>query len=78
MHSLERSVAFAASIGDAREVFRFFIYRDPSLAGTAFIASAQALVDEMKPSHTVGTVIESISALYDDPHTLYDRDLLGA
>lgn len=75
---LERSHAFAASIGDDREIFAFFIYRDPALSGAAFIASAQALVDKIKPSHTVGTVIESVSALYDDPHSLYDRDILGA
>lgn len=75
---LERTRAFVTSIGDDREIFRFFVYRDPSLPGTPFIASAQALVDTIKPSHTVGTVIESTSALYDDPHSLYDRDLLGA
>lgn len=75
---LERTAAFAASISDPREIFRFFIYRDPTLPGTYFLSSAQTLVDEMKPSHTIGTVIESIDALYDDPFTLYDRDLLGA
>jgi hypothetical protein len=75
---IERTRAFVISIGDDREIFRFFIYRDPSLPGTAFIASAQALVDEMKPSHTIGTVIESIDFLCDDPLSLCDRDLLGA
>lgn len=75
---LERSASFAASIGDAREIFRFFIYRDPSLPGTYFVASAQAQVTAMKPSHTIGTVIESTSMLCDDPHSLCDRDLLGA
>lgn len=75
---IERSHALAVAIGDVREIYRFFIYRNPSDPGTYFVASAQALVDKIKPSHTVGTVIESISALYDDAHTLYDRDLLGA
>lgn len=75
---LERTHAFAASMGDEREIYRFFIYRDPTLGGTYFLASAQALVDSMKPTHTAGYVIESIDALYDDPFTLYDRDLLGA
>lgn len=75
---IERTPTFCASIGDAREIFRFFIYRDPSLPGTAFLASAQALVDVMQPSHTLGTVIESINFLCDDPHSLCDRDLLGA
>lgn len=75
---LERTRAFAISVGDDREIFRFFIYRNPALTGTYFLASAQAVVDRMKPSHTAGYVIESIDALYDDPHTLYDRDLRGA
>lgn len=74
----ERSRAFVTSIGDAREIFRFFIYRNPALPGTAFIASAQTLVDEMKPSHTIGTVVESIAAVCDDPSSLCDRDLMGA
>lgn len=75
---IERTHAFAVSIGDDREIFHFFIYRDPSLAGTYYLDSAQALVDTIKPSHTVGTVIESINFLCDDPHSLCDRDLLGA
>lgn len=74
---IERSRAFVISIGDDREIYRFFVYRDPTLPGTAFIASAQVLVDEMQPSHTIGTVIESVAALYDDPHSLYDRDMMG-
>lgn len=75
---IERSPAFCASIGDAREIFRFFVYRDPNLPGTYFVASAQAQLDAMKPSHTVGHVIESIAFACDDPHSLCDRDLLGA
>jgi len=75
---IERTRAFVVSIGDDREIFRFFIYRNPALPGTYFLASAQALVTAMKPSHTIGTVIESISFLCDDPLSLTDRDLLGA
>lgn len=74
---IERTHAFADSIGDDREIYRAFIYRDPSLPGTYFVESAQTLVDDIKPSHTIVTVIESIAAKYDDPHTLYDRDLMG-
>jgi hypothetical protein len=74
---LERTHAFALSIGDVREIYRFFVYRNPALPGTYYVASAQALLDEITHSHTIGTVIESVSALYDDPFTLYDRDLLG-
>lgn len=75
---IENSRAFAILVGDAREIFKFFIYRNPALPGTYFLDSAQALVDQIKPSHTQGTVIESIDFLCDDPFSLCDRDLLGA
>lgn len=75
---LERTVAQAVALGDAREIFRFFIYRDPTIAGTYYIESAQGIVDAIKPAHTVGHVIESVDFLCDDPHSLCDRDILGA
>jgi hypothetical protein len=75
---VERSRAFAIAVGDDREIFRFFIHRDPTLPGSYFLASAQAVVDAMKPSHTAGTVVESITFRCDDPHSLCDRDVLGA
>jgi hypothetical protein len=74
---IERTREFCIAIGDDREIFDFFILRDPSLPGAYFLESAQAEVDSMKPSHTRGTVIESVAALYDDPHSLYGRDLMG-
>jgi uncharacterized protein YmfQ (DUF2313 family) len=75
---IERSRSFCISVRDDREIFRFFIYRDPSLPGTYYLNSAQEIVNAMCPSHTIGHVIESISMLCDDPHSLCDRDLLGA
>jgi hypothetical protein len=75
---LERSHAQGGGDGRRREIFRFFIYRDPALPGTYYLESAQALVDAIKPSHTQGHVIESVNFLCDDPHSLCDRDLLGA
>jgi hypothetical protein len=75
---MERTTADALSMADVREVFRFFIYRDPTLPGTYYLEAAQELVDKIKPSHTKGHVIESISMLCDDPFSLCDRDLLGA
>lgn len=75
---IERTHAMAAAMGDDREIYRFFVYRNPSLPGTYFLASAQELVDKIKPSHTVGQVIESVDARYDDPFSLYDRDIMGA
>lgn len=47
------------------------------LATNYFLESAQEQVNRMKPSHTLGQVIESIDFLYDDPFSLYDRDLMG-
>jgi hypothetical protein len=75
---VERTRDFAIAVGDCREIYRFFIYRDPTLPGSYFLASAQAQVERMQPSHTAGTVIESINLLCDDPHSLCDRDVLGA
>jgi len=75
---MERTRAFAISIADDQEIYRFFIYRDPLEPGTADIAAAQALLDDMAHSHTKGHVIESIDFLCDDPLSLCDRDLLGA
>lgn len=75
---IERSRAFAISVSDDREIYRFFIYRDPALPGTYDVAGAQDVVDRMAHSHTMGHVIESVDLLCDDPHSLCDRDLLGA
>lgn len=74
---MERTHAFAVSIGDDREIFRFFIYRDPGVGGTYYLDSAQELVDQIKPSHTVGHVIESIAFKTGDPYSLLGRDLMG-
>lgn len=75
---IERTRADVIAMGDDREIFQFFIYRDPAQPGTGpyFVASAQAVLDARKPSHTRGTIIESTGAVYDSPFTLYDRDLL--
>ena len=75
---IERTRAQVIAMGDDREIYRWFIYRDPALPGTAFIASAQAFVTKREHSHTLGAVIESVAMVCDDPHSLCDRDLLGA
>lgn len=73
---IETSHAEAVAMGDVREIFRFFIYRDPSEPGTYYIESAQEIVDKIKPSHTIGFVIESTAFKTGDPHSLLGRDLL--
>jgi hypothetical protein len=75
---IERTHAMAAAMGDDREIRRFFIYRDPTLAGAYYLDSAQTLVDDINRSTCVGHVIESVDFLCDDPYSLCDRDLLGA
>lgn len=75
---IERSRADAIAMGDDREIYRFFVYRDPTEPGTYYLDSAQALVDKIKPTHTKGHVIESIDFLCDDGFSLCDRDILGA
>lgn len=73
----ETSRAQAVAVGDDREIFRFFVYRDPGLPGTYDLNKAQAWIDSAAPAHTKGHVIESIDFLCDDPYSLCDRDLLG-
>lgn len=75
---IERTLAFCALVGDAREIFRFFAYRDPAAPGAYFLASAQEQIDRMKPSHTLGYAIESIVFRAGDPFSLVGRDILGA
>ncbi|HET9063685.1 MAG TPA: putative phage tail protein [Candidatus Binatia bacterium] len=75
---IETSHATAVAMGDVREIFRFFIYRDPGEPGPYYLDSAQELVDAIKPTHTAGHIIESIDFLCDDEFSLCDRDLLGA
>jgi hypothetical protein len=65
-------------LGHEREVYRFLIYRDPAEPGSYDLAGAQALIDEIHHSNTLGQVIESIDFLCDDEFSLCDRDLLGA
>ena len=74
---IENSRAHAIAVADDREIYRFFIYRDPALPGLYDLDAAQDLIDSMKPAHTEGHVIESIDMLCDDPYSLCDRDRLG-
>lgn len=73
----EQTRAFAVSVSDDREIYRFFIYRNPALPGSYDLAAAQAIVNQMKPSHTAGFVIAGLGLLCDDPGGLCDIDILG-
>lgn len=74
---IEVTAADAATAGNPRLVYTFFIYRDPALPGTPDLDFAQSELDRIAHSHTRGTVIESTNFLTDDPESLTDRDILG-
>ena len=75
---LENSRAFAQLVANDREIYRFYVYRDPALGGTYDLARAQAMLDAMKPSHTLGFVIDTLgNLLSDDPNSLCDQHRLG-
>lgn len=74
---LERDLAMVAALGDQREIYRFFVFRDPAVLGAYFLEAAQRTVYDMSPSHVGGYVIESLVATCDDPFSLCDRDLVG-
>jgi hypothetical protein len=75
---IERTPSHATVLLDQREIYRFFVYRDPSLPGTYYIDAAQELLDSIAPSHTRGYVIESIAAKTDHAFSLTDRDIIGS
>lgn len=75
---IERDRAFAISVADDREIYRFFVYRNPSLTGSYDVADAQDQLDAVSPAARKGHVIESKDFLTDDEHSLTDRDILGA
>lgn len=74
---IETTASQATAQGDAKEIYRFFIYRDPALSGTYDIVTAQTEIDRIAHSHTKGHAIESIGMIVDDPFSLVDRDIIG-
>jgi hypothetical protein len=61
----------------SRQVYRWYVHRDPGLAGTGDIAGAQVVVNRMRPAHTLGLVCETDAAECDDTYSRCDRDPLG-
>ncbi len=63
---------------DGDRPFRWYAYRDPSLAGTPDIAGTQATIATAKPAHTYAAVTQNTSVLCDDPRDgLCDRGPCG-
>jgi len=53
------------------------VLRDPGLAGTADLVEAQRLFHRTAMGNMRAFVIETQNLLFDDPHSLFDRDVMG-
>lgn len=58
--------------------FRWYVYRDPTLPGTADFVAAHAAIQRIKHAHTAATVITSKSLLADSSSSGADRGPCGA
>ena len=58
-------------------IFFAFVHRDSADGGTYDLRRAQQQIDRMKLAHLCILVGESDLFLYDDDHSLFDRDVLG-
>ena len=58
-------------------VFSWYAFRDLSLPGTPDIPGAQALLDRIKPAHTLAGAVTNKAVLADDPDSLLDIGPLG-
>lgn len=65
-------------VGQEDQIFFYYIHRDPSDGGSYDIQDGQRMLDKIKSAHTLGIVGESDCARWDDPYTLYDRDIYSA
>ncbi len=62
---------------DSAQIYNFFAYRDPTLAGDADIREAQRLFHRTTLAHMNAHVIQSIGFTVDDEYSLVDRDPVG-
>ena len=73
---IEISRADAIATGVDEDIYRFYVYRDPGLAGTPDLAAAQLELDLVAHSHTKGYVIESTSFIVESATSLVSRDTI--
>jgi hypothetical protein len=57
--------------------FHWYAYRDPGLPGSPDMQGARAVVTKLKPAHTHGAAITTLSVLCDNAETVCDREPLG-
>jgi hypothetical protein len=62
---------------DAAQIYNFFAYRDPNIAGDADITEAQRLFRRTAHGHMNAAVIQSLAFTVDDEYSLVDRDPVG-
>jgi hypothetical protein len=62
---------------DAAQIYNFFAWRDPSLAGTPDLVEAQRLFRRTALAQMWSFVIENPSFTVDDEYSLVDRDPIG-
>lgn len=65
---------FRAWMPKMRDVYRWFLYRNPAEFGVADIPGAQSVVNRLKPAHTIGHVVESKVFICDSATDLCDRE----
>lgn len=67
--------AVRAPYGD--RAFRFYVYRDPALAGAPDIDGARNVIRGLRQAHTAGDVVTTLTTLHDDPDTPHDHAPTG-
>jgi len=68
---------FVSNDVDTAQIYNFYAYRDPSLAGSPDIAEAGRLFARTAHGHLSAHVIENLAFTVDDPYSLCDRDPIG-
>lgn len=64
-----------APYGD--RTFRFYVLRDPAIAGAADYLGANSVIRQLRQAHTEAHVVQTMTALYDDGSTTYDDAPMG-
>ena len=62
---------------DSASIFNFYAVRDADLAGEPDIAEGQRLFERTAHGHNYSTVVERMSLVHDDDHSLHDREPHG-
>ncbi len=63
---------------DSAQIYNFLVQRDPDLPGTPDLVEGQRVFHHVALGHMRAFVIERLSFICGDPHSLCGRDLIGA